>query len=113
PNWQELSVGLRVLILARGDEACLGWHRPGLVAICAWGREIVLSGCADWFYRKHQGLLQKLAVPCLQRGGVWDLQFTVDTVRAFHLVYFSAKDLGTHKDRMTTREKTGASRGKD
>src|SRR5262249_45293601 len=49
PNWQDLSVGLRVLILARGDETCMGWHRPGLVAICAWEREIVLSGCADGF----------------------------------------------------------------
>src|SRR5258708_3200879 len=41
PQWNDLSVGLNVLILARGGDGCMGWHRPGMVALCAWEREIV------------------------------------------------------------------------
>ena len=111
PNWNDLALGLNVLILARGRDDCLGWHRPGLVAICAWEREIAWSGVDDGFYREHQRLLQNLGVPCLKRGEDWELRFTADTARAFQLVHVLVHELGHHHDRITTRSKICASRG--
>jgi hypothetical protein len=35
PDWAELSRGLNAVVLAPGDASCLGWHTPGIVAICA------------------------------------------------------------------------------
>ena len=111
PNWNELSLGLNVLILARGDEDCLGWHRPGLVALCAWDREVTLSHVWDGFYRQHQNLLENLAVPCVRCGENWELRFTENTARAFHLIHVMVHELGHHHDRVTTRSKIRASRG--
>lgn len=111
PNWNELSFGLRVLILARGEDDCLGWHRSGLVALCAWDREIVLTRVNDCFYRQHRCLLQNLAIPCIQCGQDWELQFTENTARAFQLIHVLLHELGHHHDRVTTASKIRASRG--
>jgi hypothetical protein len=111
PNWQDLALGINVLILGPGRADCFGWHRPGLVALCAWEREIVLSEYDDEFYRQHQHLLECLTVPCVRRGMYWDLQFTENSARAFQLVHVLLHELGHHHDRMTTRSKTRASRG--
>jgi hypothetical protein len=40
PDWEELSRGLSAILLAPGDRRCYGWHRPGIVAVCAWGRDL-------------------------------------------------------------------------
>jgi len=113
PNWRELSAGLKVLLLAEGDGGWMGWHRRGMVAICAWERDIVISGADEWFYREHQGLLQKLAVPCVRSGTNWELQFTENTARAFQLIHVLIHELGHHHDLMTTRSKIEASRGEE
>src|SRR5262245_22339921 len=39
PNWSELQEGLNAIVLA-GQSDCLGWHRPGVVALCAWERDL-------------------------------------------------------------------------
>src|SRR4051794_35379689 len=36
PDWRELSVGLRAILLAPSNGRSMGWHRPGVVAVCAW-----------------------------------------------------------------------------
>jgi hypothetical protein len=113
PDWTELSAGLRALVLGTGSDFYMGWHRPGVVAICAWEREIVLSGTDDSFYRQHQGLLEKIGVPCIRRGRDWELQFTEKTARAFQLIHILIHELGHHHDRVTTRSKIDASRGED
>src|SRR5579872_5380776 len=38
PDWKELSMGLNAVLLAPGEENTAGWHRPGVVAVCAWDR---------------------------------------------------------------------------
>ncbi|MBI3467312.1 MAG: hypothetical protein HY000_30250 [Planctomycetes bacterium] len=45
PNWHELSRGLNAIVLAAGNSNCMGWHQPGVVAICAWDREIEWDDC--------------------------------------------------------------------
>src|SRR5687768_10613576 len=36
PNWRGLSQGLNAIVLASGSSQYDGWHRPGVVAVCAW-----------------------------------------------------------------------------
>src|SRR5262249_50828822 len=36
PDWERLSEGLNVVLLAPGDGWADGWYRPGVVAVCAW-----------------------------------------------------------------------------
>lgn len=111
PDWRELSIGLNVLLLARGADDCMGWHRPGLVALCAWDRKLILSPVYDSFYREHQHLLESLEVPCVPCGGDWELQFTESTARAFQLIHVLLHELGHHHDRLTTRSKISPCRG--
>jgi hypothetical protein len=89
----------------------MGWHRPGLVAICAWERSIFLGETDHEFYRAHQAILEKLGVPCVRQTDEWELQFTEETARAFQLIHILIHELGHHHDRMTTRSKHDACRG--
>src|SRR5436309_2246287 len=41
PEWATLSVGLNAVVLDSGLQDCMGWHRPGVVAICAWDTDFV------------------------------------------------------------------------
>ncbi len=111
PEWEEISVGLNVLILATGGDETLGWHSAGRVAICAWDRSLALSGADRCFYEEHRPLLEKLGVPCVRLSNGWELQFTENTARAFQLVHVFVHELGHHRDRMTTRFKRQACRG--
>jgi len=38
PDWDELAVGLRYVVLDAGEYEVCGWHTPGVVALCAWER---------------------------------------------------------------------------
>ncbi len=40
PDWPELARGLDAVILAPGEEDCQGWYDNGIVAVCAWEREL-------------------------------------------------------------------------
>src|SRR5262245_5964892 len=68
PHWTELSIGLNVVVLAGGNDCNMGWHRPGLVALCAWERSIILAETDQDFYRDHREILEKLGVPCVERS---------------------------------------------
>jgi hypothetical protein len=110
PNWNEISIGLNVLILARGNEGYMGWHRRGLVALCGWNRNIIHHTDHDW-YLEHKAILEKLEVPCVRQSDDWELQFTEATARAFQLIHILIHELGHHHDRMTTGSKRDACRG--
>jgi len=43
PDWEELSIGLNAIVLAPGNGRCDGWHRPGIVALCAWEMELCIE----------------------------------------------------------------------
>jgi hypothetical protein len=62
PDWRELAIGLQRVVLS-ADPSCLGWHRPGTVAVCAWdeGCTVVVN---PGFYAEHAGIYRKLHVPC-------------------------------------------------
>jgi hypothetical protein len=63
PNWNELQHGLNAVVLDHGYENCLGWYRPGVVALCAWDRSIVLDERDLAFVTEHREILDTLNVP--------------------------------------------------
>ena len=113
PNWRRLSQGLNVILLDRGDGDCAGWHRPGVVAICAWERELWYETSAGW-HGEHRCVLEQIGVPFESTDdGRMLLQWTESTVRAYQLTHILLHELGHHHDRMTTRSRRRACRGED
>jgi len=61
PEWDDLSKGLKAIVLAPGEAGSFGWHRPGIVAVCAWDRELEIDLHVD-FIEEHQDVLTRLGV---------------------------------------------------
>ncbi len=113
PDWKELSKGLNAVLLAPGEDNTAGWHRPGVVAICAWEQRLMVRKVDAGFYQDHRVVLAKLGVPCeakKQRGSVL-CQWTESTVRAYQLLHVLLHELGHHHDRMTTKSQRRCCRG--
>ncbi len=112
PDWGELSAGLNAILLAPPRrEGCDGFHRPGLVAICAQPRNLLQVVQNERFIREHRDLFERLGVPIEQTAEGHVLHFTEPTLRAYQLLHVLLHELGHHHDRMTTRSKKRASRG--
>jgi hypothetical protein len=103
PDRAELSRGLNVVLLASGERWGYGWHRPGVVALCAWW-EGLWREMSPEFYEANRALCERLAVPCEELADEDRLlKFTRATARAFQLLDVLLHELGHHHDRMTTR----------
>jgi hypothetical protein len=113
PDWRALSRGLNAIVLASGRWNCDGWHRPGVVAVCAWERELWRE--LTWRgYAEHKDLFERLEVPCEELAdGYYLCKFTEPAIRAYQLLHVLLHELGHHHDRMTTRSRAEACRGED
>jgi len=111
PDWEELSKGLDAVLLAEGEPDCFGWHHPGVVAICAWDRELGGTWYSE-FVVEHQDLLDRLGVSSERCSpGTHFLDWTEESVKGFQLLHLFLHELGHHHDRITTRSQRHASRG--
>lgn len=110
PQWNELAVGLNAILLAPHKTGCDGFHRPGLVAICAQPRSLRFA-VPDWYVQAHRALFKHLNV-CVEKTpeGVV-ITHTESSLRGFQLLHILLHELGHHHDRMTTRSRKRASRG--
>jgi len=111
PDWDELSKGLKGIVLAYGEDGVHGWHVPGLVAICAWPRKIT----DEWdtaFYEDHRPILERLGVATERRKhDIVFIDWDDRTARGFQLMHVFLHELGHHHDRMTTRYRHHTARG--
>src|SRR5215207_2739045 len=63
PEWPTLSVGLNAILLAPPRPYCDGFHRPGLVAICAQPRDLhVFVPSRAGYIDQHRDLFDRLRV---------------------------------------------------
>lgn len=111
PEWDELSVGLDAVLLAEGSPERLGYHFEGVVAVCAWPREL----SEYWhtaFLDEHASLLPHLDVELedVDEDGAL-VVFTEASAMAFQLMHILLHELGHHHDRMTTASKHRPARG--
>jgi hypothetical protein len=111
PDWPTLSTGLNTVLLARERPLCDGFHRPGLVAVCAVPRALSQLITNDDYITSHRRLFARLGVPVEPAPQGATVHFTERTLRAFQLLHVLLHELGHHHDRMTTRSKRRASRG--
>lgn len=113
PNWDSISVGLRAIILDEGRKYCMGWHRPGVIAVCAWEREISGEWCRYWL-ADHQPILEQLGVKREQVSEHYDfVHWSEVSARGFQLMHILLHELGHHHDRMTTKSRRRSARGED
>lgn len=113
PAWRKVSNGLNAIVLAQGEPDCIGWHRPGVIGLCAWPRDLQDTWDMD-LVDDHLSLLQRLDVrlqPTSERRCL--LQFHERSARGFALMHVFLHELGHHQDRMTTRTRVETARGED
>ena len=113
PDWAVLSQGLNAIVLDRGGtDSPVGWYYNGVIAIHAWENEISGEFYND-FVDEHEDILNLLCVD-YKRGKTYsEVDFTVDTAKAFQLLHIFLHELGHHADCMSTRSKKEPPRGED
>ena len=110
PDWDSLAVGLNAIVLDAGDEGLHGWHRSGVVAVCAWETELWQEFNAR-FYEEHCDIFERLGVQTELIEEYYTCKFEPNQIRAFQLLHILLHELGHHHDQMTTRSGKQASRG--
>lgn len=111
PDWDELAVGLRAVVLAQGRPDYFGmYHHVGVIRICAWPRDLWIDWSKNWF-QTVEPIVSRLGVPTEECGSSISLRFTESQVRAFQLLAVFLHELGHHHDRMTTRRRYRTARG--
>lgn len=110
PDWAELSRGLKGIVLAPGDWRIFGYHRLGVVHICAWDKDLWITLSKEGI-EQEKFFLDRFGVVCEKRGNEVLCKFSDGTARAHQLLATLLHELGHHHDRMTTRSKNGPCRG--
>jgi hypothetical protein len=111
PDWPALSFGLKTILIAPARRNCDGYHRPGLVAICAQSVNLSQLVPYEAYIREHRDIFKRLGVPIERTKDGHLLHFTAATLRAYQLLHIFLHELGHHHDRMTTRSQVRPSRG--
>lgn len=89
----------------------MGWNRDGVVAVCAWDRNLWWNDADTWFVREHAAILDLLDVDVQQVGPRTEIRWTEQEARAFQLLHILPHELGHHRDQFTTRTQRSAARG--
>jgi len=110
PDWEEAAKGLEAVVLDEGGDA-MGWHVYGVVAICAWERDLWWPDTDRSFADEHAEVFDLLEVERAKLGGRLEVRWTEAQARAFQLLHILPHELGHHHDRMTTRTQWQAARG--
>ncbi len=114
PEWDELSEGLRAVVLAPGEDGGYGFYQypAGLVELLAWPREMTRLTSAP-FWEESRPVLERLGVQSTKPDGEGfrRVLWTPDQARAFQLVNIFLHELGHHHDRITSRKKQTCGRG--
>ena len=110
PDWSELSIGLNAIVLAPGDHQVYGYHRSGVVHVCAWYKDFWLT-LSRGGYEQEREFLEKVGVPIEQVEDQFLCKFTESTARAHQLLVTLLHELGHHHDRMTSKRKYFPIRG--
>jgi hypothetical protein len=112
PDWEEVAIGLDAIVLdTRSDRNVLGWHTPGVVAVCAWERD--LWSVADVVFVASAIELLKLLDVEIRRlpDYRYELRWTAPQARAFQLLDVLPHEIGHHHDRISSTAQRHVGRG--
>jgi hypothetical protein len=105
-----VAIGLDAIVLDDADD-CMGWCCPGVVAVCAWEREIWWDEGIPAWERDHQSVLDLIGVEREHFDDRVEFRWTEAQARAFQLLHILPHELGHHHDRITNRSGVRIARG--
>jgi len=114
PDWEEMSRDLDAIVLAAGRYGTDGYHRTGVVHICAWEADLWVESSIE-YWEEHRDILEQLGVPSEKYEDEFEsymlCKWTKNTARAYQLLHILTHELGHHHDRITTQSQKKAARG--
>ena len=109
PHWEEIESEFDAVLLAPGGDSD-GWYLDGVVAICAWEKNMTSSLNTNYF-NNHKELFDRLGVKYEIRKNYVICHFTEDQIKAYQLLHILLHEIGHHHDRINTKSKRGPSNG--
>jgi hypothetical protein len=109
PHWEEIEFEFDAILLGQGGDSD-GWYLDGVVAICAWDKNMTSFQNANYF-NDHKELFDRLGVKYeIKKNGVL-CHFTEDQIKAYQLLHILLHEIGHHHDRISTKSKGRPSNG--
>jgi hypothetical protein len=109
PDWDEIADALDAIVLDH-DPKLLGWYQGLVIGLCSWERDLWWPSCSPRFFAELRESLDLIGVEYAKRGGVYEIRWTEDQVRAFQLLTTFMHEVGHMMDALSGR-RPGASRG--
>lgn len=104
PNREEIDVMFDAVLLASGDDYTDGWYQNGVIAICAWEKEMTKEYSLGYF-KAHKSIFDRLEVKCQVKKDHVICDFTENQIKAYLLLHIFLHELGHHHDRINTRSR--------
>lgn len=110
PNREEIDIEFDAILLARGENDVDGWYNNGIIAICAWEKEMTREYNLEYF-EAHKAIFDKLYVKYEFKKSYVRCDFTENQIKAYLLLHIFLHELGHHHDRVNTKSKKKCARG--
>lgn len=112
PNRNEIDIEFNAVLLARGSNYTDGWYYNGVIAICAWEKEMTREFNMSYFYA-HKNIFDRLGVKHTIRKNYVICDFTENQIKAYLLLHILLHEIGHHHDRVNTKSKKRCSKGEE
>ena len=115
PEWEKVSIGLDGVLLGRGSSSILGCYNRNVITVTAWETEIVWTDANEGFIEEHSDVLNLLGIPFSpsEEKGLYRVDFSEESAKAFSLIHVFLHEVGHHVDRMSTKRRRYCGRGED
>lgn len=112
PNREEIDVEFNAVLLAHGSYYTDGWYRNGVIAICAWNKDMKVE-YALCHFNAHKEIFVKLGVEYEIKKDYVICNFTENQIKAYLLLHIFLHELGHHHDRINTKRRKDCDRGEN
>jgi hypothetical protein len=109
PHWAEIADELDAILLAEGGGPD-GWYQNGVIAICAWDKNMTSSFNLDYF-NDHKELFDRLGVNYEIKKNSAICHFNESQIKAYQLLHILLHEIGHHHDRINTKSKRAPANG--
>ena len=104
PNREEIDIEFDAVLLARGSSRTDGWYTNGVIAICAWDKEMTKE-YSHGYFEDHKSIFEKLGVKYTIKKDYVVCDFTENQIKAYLLLHIFLHEVGHHHDRINTKSR--------
>lgn len=90
--------------MARGESNTDGWYQNGVIAICAWEKEMTKEYSLEYF-KDHKKIFDRLGIEYVVKKDYVICDFTENQIKAYLLLHIFLHELGHHHDRINTKSR--------